>query len=96
MEDSTDLLRPVSSPVGPAGTRLTCLLVDHEGRQRAVLASGSAILGYIVENVPKVVSQADALHLQGHAKFTVGKEGSPSRGDDQGSTGLGDPLSPLL
>jgi hypothetical protein len=37
-----------------------------------------------------------ALHPQGHAKLTIGEEGSPCHSDDQGGTGLGDPLSPLL
>lgn len=96
MEDSTDLLRPVSSPVVPTSARLARLLIDHEGSERAVLTSGSAIIGYVVEYVPEVVPKADALHLQGHPKFTVCEEGPPSCSDDQGRSRLGGPLGPLL
>ncbi|GIF00095.1 hypothetical protein [Paractinoplanes rishiriensis] len=43
MEDPANLLRPISSSVGPTAAWLTRLFVDHERGQGAVLAPGSAL-----------------------------------------------------
>jgi hypothetical protein len=82
--------------IRPAGAWLARLLVDHQGGEGAVLASSSTILGYVVEYMPELVPQVDALEVQSHAKVTVGEEGPACRGDDEGCTGLGGPLSSFL
>ena len=86
---------PRGLAIYPALTRRTSTLI-HDERSKGRLSSVYAILREIVEDMPHFVAEGDAVDPEGLAKFAVGQDRTPHRGDNQSRSRLLDNFGSVL